>query len=166
MSNSFCLPSKCKVKRLSFFEELEKWHREEGLSFNEIYRRCKERDPENCPSVPTVADHFNRHYAPIAEDLKTFSPERMAKELDNNIAECSRRIKLLGDDPNEMRLVAQLMDTQKKLLELKLQNQQMFLEREKTLPEQFDNLKKELEDLPDVYVEKILTALERDIYGR
>lgn len=166
MVNSWCIPSKCKVKRLTFFAEVEAW-KEEGATFTELHNRIKERDPDNAPSTPSIAEHFNNHYAPTKGDLETFSPERMAKLLDENITTCSKAIKHLegSKDPDQMRVMAQLMDTQKRLLELKLQNQQMFLTKEQTLPEQFDHLKAVLKELPAAYTQKILQALELDIYG-
>lgn len=165
--DSFCTPSNCKVRRLLYFNEVEHWRLIDGLSYEDIVKKCRERDINTAPSAPTIYNHFTSHYPPTQADQARMSPETMATVLDKNIRDCSEAIERVKEE-GDFRVMAQLMDTQKRLLEMKLQNMQIFLQREKTVPEQLDNLRQALKDenIPEWVLDKILKALEKDMYGK
>lgn len=171
-------PCNCIVRRLPFYNELmeeRKQKEREGntRTYEELSEYCRKRgiEEDDVPVASQWSEHFNQHLARLPKKKGGLHPEELAKTIQKDIDILGEEIeeeRMKGKDKNK-RVIAQLINERRKLIEDQLTNQERYLEYQTDSPQE---LKEEMErilasgGMTKKTKERLMKALERSLGER
>jgi len=142
----------------------------EGEGLREIVDYVKgEVGEKRQVSIATVSRHFDSCglEAPKSTEESRLHPQHLARIVEDKIETCDRLIKKEEErgEPDK-KVLARLIDTQRRLIDKQLENQQAYLEYQEETPEEvISKFKRMLEEggLTQTQKLKLLKAFEKDL---